>query len=485
MSAHLEEAFYGYMEMVVSRLQAEKKHFATTLASYPGFETSILGRILRAVESSDELKSLVSATEATTPADYFRYMGDYAVKNFFRRSGIYNQLREGRVPEVAPALSRYRAAFSRTTMRRTYMAPLDFLHMKAEAMQFQTFELRKFSETELALFLGQEINRTYYEDAVLDLENLQNFWWLLCHAESPLQCEPRDAGEPDPRVQMHLTPHREVETPMRILALYNWLIRPMLINYFGDGAPGLTWTPPRVPFVISVHDSLLQDPPSINVDLTQLQLATISNPETGDYIDGPLDYWDFDQSQSAAFEAFLLRAEAMVMSVTEVPQWKFVTTALDYLLKAFVSKGKEQLIWHITALESLLGQKGEALTDSIGRRVSQITAADLESQRETKRKFRDLYNFRCDIVHGNSDENGLLCDHLNEARYFARDTVIWFLEFLSALRGNWERDNPGRALPTRRDLLCFLDMSPMARTGMGAFAQSLPPNVPKVPNWED
>jgi hypothetical protein len=483
MSNHLEEAFYGYMEMVVKRLAAEKHKFADTLSAYPGFEANILDRILREVESSQELKSLVATTEATIPADYFRYMGEPAVKTFFRRSGIYNQLREGRVPDVAPALSRYRAEFSRTSMRRTYMAPLDFLHMKAEAMRFQTFELRKFSEPELALFLGQEINRTYYKDALLDLDNLKNFWWLLSHAESPLQCKPRDDAELDPRVQMNFTSHHEIETPLRILALYNWLINPMLVDYFGDGVPGLTWTPPRVPFVISVHDNLLQDPPSIQVDLNQLLLATIRVEDTDEYMDGPLDYWDFDVKESAAFEGVLRRTETMLLSIAEVPEWRFVTTALDYLLKALVSKGKEQLIWHITALESLLGQKGEALTESIGRRVAKITATDEKSQREARKKFRELYGFRCDIVHGNSPEKQLLCNHLNEARYFARDTFMWFLHLLTALRESWLAGESGRPLPTRRDLLCLLDMSPSARTGMGEIARALPPGFPNVATW--
>ena len=481
MSAHLEEAFYGYMEMVVKRLQREKQIFAATLAAYPGFETSILGRILREVESSDELKSLVAATAAATPPDRFEHKT--AVKSFFRRSGLYNELRKGCVPQVAPALNQYRAAFSRNTMRTRYLAPLDFLHMKGRAMRFQTFELRKFTQAELALFLGQEVNLIYYEDAVLELDNLENFWWLLSHAESPLGRKPSGADELDPRVQMHLTPHPEVETPMKILALYNWLVNPMLINYFGDGVPGLTWTPPSVPFLISVHDDLLQSPPAINVDLTRLLWATISVPETEEYIEGPLDYWDFDEGQSAAFEAFLRRTEAMVLNVTEVPEWRFVTIALDYLLKAFVSKGKEQLIWHITALESLLGQKGEALTDSIGRRVAQITAADEKAQKETRKKFRELYNFRCDIVHGNSAEKELLCHHLNQARYFARDTTMWFLSFLTVLREKWSSEDPGRPLPSRRDLLCLLDMSPVARAGIGGFARALPPDFPNVATW--
>ena len=483
MSTHLEEAFYGYMEMVVKRLQAEKHKFADTLNSYPGFETTILGRILGEVESSGELKGLVAVTEAATPPDYFRYMGEPAVKNFFRRSGIYNQLREGHVPDVAPALEQYRAAFSRTSMRRTYIAPLDFLHMKGQVMRFQTFELRKFSESELALFLGEAINRTYYKDAVLNLDNLHNFWWLLCHVESPLQCKPHDDGELDSRVHMYLTPHREIETPLKFLALYNWLINPMLVDYFGDGVPGLTWTPPRVPFVISVHDNLLQDPPAIQVDLNQLLLATIRVEDTSEYMDGPLDYWDFEEQESAAFEAFLRRTEAMVLSIAELPDWRFVITAIDYLLKAFVSKGKEQLIWHITALESLLGQKGEALTDSIGRRVAQITASDEKARREARKKFRELYNFRCDIVHGNSAEKELLCHHLNQARYFARDTTMWFLSFLTVLREKWSSEDPGRPLPGRRDLLCLLDMSPVARAGIGGFARALPPDFPNVATW--
>lgn len=64
MSTHLGEAFYGYMEMVVKPLQAEKRRLSAILASYLGLDASILGQILR------EVKSRMGALARALPPDF-------------------------------------------------------------------------------------------------------------------------------------------------------------------------------------------------------------------------------------------------------------------------------------------------------------------------------------------------------------------------------------------------------------------------------
>ena len=483
MKEDIEEAFYRYMERVVNDLQSEKTKHAATLAAYPTFETTLLDRILGKLESGAEFESLVASTEAIAHQDCSSQMRKHGVGDFFRRSGIYDHLKTGLVPEIGPALERYRAAFSKTSKCITHMCPLDLLHMEGTVMQVQTFELRKFSESELLLFLGQKVNRQYYKSAVLDLENLHHYWWLLHREEVPLQYKPGGAGENDDRARLHLTRHEEIEMPMKILALYNWLIRPMYIDYFADGVPGCTWTPPAFPFVIRTHDNLLEEPASIEADLNQLLLAVSYESDSDRHSYGPLDYWSFDGEATAAFEIFLRRTESMVLALKGIPEWQFLSMALDYLLKAFECKGKEQLVWHIIALESLLGQRGEPLTESIGLRLAAISAADQDEQRQIKKKFRELYNFRCDVVHGNSTGKEVLLAHLNEARYFARDTLMWFLYFLTGLREHWNKERPSQPLPSRKDLLCLLDMSPAARSGLGMIKSAMPEGFPHLPQW--
>jgi hypothetical protein len=481
--ADLEEAFYRYMERVVRDLQSERQKHAATLAAYPTFETTLLDRVLSKIESAEELQSLVQATQAALPPERLWCIGEQTAKNFFRRAGIYDALKKGRVPDVGPALESYRTAFLRTHKRVTHLAPLEFLCLSGSSLKFHTFELRKLSASELEAFLGQPVNRSYFKDAVVDPENWHHYWWLITHCDEPLPTGPSGAGEISLRAELHLTRHPELEFPTKILALYNWLINPLFVNHFGDGVPGATWTPPYIPFVIAVHDYLLESPFAIEAKFNADFQSVSYEPDSDEHPYGPLDYWNFDEARTAEFENFLRRSESMVLTLAGIQEWQFVRTALDYLLKAFENQGKEQLVWHMIALESLLGQRGEALTESIGQRLAVISSADPTEQRKIKKKFRELYNFRCDIVHGNAAGKEMLVDHLNEARYFARDTFMWFIHFLTGLHAHWVKENPGQALPSRADLLCLLDLSPSARKGIGLFKGALPEAFPCITDW--
>ena len=115
MKEDIVEAFYRYMERVVNDLQSEKSKHAATLAAYPTFETTLLDRILGKLESGAEFESLVASTEGIAHQDCSPRMRKHGVGDFFRRSGIYDHLKTGLVPEIGPALERYRAAFSKTS----------------------------------------------------------------------------------------------------------------------------------------------------------------------------------------------------------------------------------------------------------------------------------------------------------------------------------------------------------------------------------
>ena len=101
-------------------------------------------------------------------------------------------------------------------------------------------------------------------------------------------------------------------------------------------------------------------------------------------------------------------------------------------MKALQSKGQDQLLCYITAMEALLGEKGEGVTERLARRISTILR-NIEGDREQIwRDFRRLYEFRSHIVHGNKHGKEMLKTHVANARSFSRKTLVWFLHYLHA-----------------------------------------------------
>jgi hypothetical protein len=115
--------------------------------------------------------------------------------------------------------------------------------------------------------------------------------------------------------------------------------------------------------------------------------------------------------------------------------WHFFETALNMLVKAFFTDELEQLLWHITAIDALLGEKGD-VTEKLARRVASILGKTEDQQTKLKDSFKELYNFRSALVHGKrfDDEDPVDVGHLRKARDFARQTFIWFLDILITIQ---------------------------------------------------
>ena len=89
---------------------------------------------------------------------------------------------------------------------------------------------------------------------------------------------------------------------------------------------------------------------------------------------------------------------------------------MGYFVKAFFTdsfeKGLEQLLWNITALEALLGEKNDDLTESLARRISTILGTTKKEKKKIKKQFKELYNFRCALVHGIHFKEEIYIGHL-------------------------------------------------------------------------
>jgi len=91
--------------------------------------------------------------------------------------------------------------------------------------------------------------------------------------------------------------------------------------------------------------------------------------------DKPVIWTHLDAQETNGCEAFV-RAIANQVSLL-APQsqsvaWKFFERAGSYLLKGFFADGLEQLLWHITTVDALLGEDAPGATKRLPRRVAAI-----------------------------------------------------------------------------------------------------------------
>jgi hypothetical protein len=133
--------------------------------------------------------------------------------------------------------------------------------------------------------------------------------------------------------------------------------------------------------------------------------------------------------------------------------------AFKYLYTAFfindLSKATEQLLWHITTIEALLGEEGEGITSKLKHRLANILGKDYKGGRKkVKELFYKIYKMRCNLVHGRGYGEDISIDYLYEARNLARKACIWFIIYLNIIIN---KDCYKVAKPTREDILTLID----------------------------
>src|SRR5207249_2672993 len=156
-----------------------------------------------------------------------------------------------------------------------------------------------------------------------------------------------------------------------------------------------------------------------------------------------------------------------------------------FLVKANFSEGLEQLLWHITAIEAMLGKKiSSGLTNLLRSRISLILGNTKRERKDIATMFSRLYDFRSQLIHGNPalENRKIYLGHLNKARDIARHAAVWMLRYLHHVRQTLE--GSATAAPTKDDLLAVLDMDG-TRASTARILATLPASFPNVPDWTD
>src|SRR5207249_4396637 len=170
-----------------------------------------------------------------------------------------------------------------------------------------------------------------------------------------------------------------VQEALQLLATYHWRAEWWKESEL-EKEKG--WLGFNVPVVVHIDDDLLADPgpaPDLSLFEPWRPIAgTVIDEETGEQVnevigEEPVFWIDLDDQETKVFKAMMQRLDPIADSVrAKQHDWPFVEVALGFFVKAFFSKGLEQLLWHITVLESFLGKKGQGVEERLAPRIASI-----------------------------------------------------------------------------------------------------------------
>lgn len=477
----VQRAFFAYLKAVetafeVIKLQPRSKDDLLELHS----KTDQLRAMVEKLERGREFEDLLKATRSKFGNGWHSGKSEllwrHATHNFFCRCGYYTGAPSE--PFSAPTLLQtYEEAFQRRHVKTTFLSPMEFVSFP-EALRFSEFEIRKFDSDELDSIVGNDINRIFYPYAVLDTGVLHGYWFLIVRVqqEAPrlgmLNINLNDIGRISPEYS-HL-PSAIKRVLMRLI-LFDWVVEPD-----DDHLPYGSQFGFNLPFVITVNEDELRGP-IVAPDCSKLTMDLRVDPYTEEEYETPIVLFELSESKTLELKKSIERTDkSLRLLEADRNRWPFLKVAFGNLIKAFFADGLEQLLWHITALEAFLGEQKQGIATSLARRTAAILGTTAKERKKLRKQFDELYDLRCDMVHGNQFKRDAQWHQLFQARAFARRVTIWFIHYLGMIaaklnEGLWPGD-----VPKREDLLNLLDLSDQDRNRLKVLINNLPTGFPKL-----
>jgi len=454
---------------------------------------------VKGLEKSSEFDLLVEETLNLYSEDYHskdKSSWEQAVKYFFRRSGYYYNFFDGNNINIDILFKKYCESFKQRKTEVIYLAPMEFVDFKPDnlVMDFGTFQIRKFSKNELEIIFQNQINEIFYPWAVIDLDLLQNYWYIYFTQEEAITkigyinlYLDFDSLE---KVKSEYTNFPQaLEQRLRILSLYHWQAdwwKKDTIQEQTEKEVG--WFGFKIPVFFKINKCLIVAPNHNPYFKSKLLTEPIYDVKGNTIGEGPTMYIHLNEEETNSFKVFTKETTKIINCIDmNKNKWKFLDIALGYFVKAFFTdsfeRGVEQLLWNITTLEALLGEKNNDLAESLARRISIILGTTQNEKKKIKKQFKELYNFRCELVHGSHFEKEIYIGHLRLCRDFVRKTILWFLHYLYFIQEEILGEGNCKKTIERKDVLNFLDLEPNSRENIKNLSYKLPKDFPRVKGW--
>jgi hypothetical protein len=415
------------------------------------------------------------------------------VRNFFRRSNIYHNIYLRNKIDVGLAFKIYIDAFQRTEINESYFAPLEYIDFAKNYIDFGQFQIRKFGIKELDELFQNRLNKIFYPSAFIDAEQIEEYWFICASKSIPApkigvihfeQAEWMDICHVD--IEYANYPE-EIMPFLKSLSLFDWgadwLKESLKTKEIKDIEVG--WFRFHIPFIYTINDDLL-DSPNHAPNLSLLPKEEYFDESIQDVCLRRPSFIYLDNEKTNKFKEFIAHINNLLLSIrTEENNWQFFDIAINFFIKAFFSNGIEQLLWHITSIESLLGQVDKS-TDNIANRMALILGRNNKEKIIIKNKFKGkkgLYDFRCRLVHGKTFKSKAYINHLWEARSLSRRIILWFIHYLSRIQDQVIQQNDAEKIPTREDILLLIDLDLSTRNRMKRLLINLPETFPFMEEW--
>lgn len=417
-----------------------------------------------------------------------------ALRNFIRRSEYYLNLAKSTPIDTEQILSKMTEAFQTKTRQVTYVAPMEFVRFSNKPLEFRLFTIRSYTSSELESLLQNQVNEAFYPShhaTTTDLGRLTWYSFIVVTETEPAERLGRfgtflaDVG----KVNIKFSEHPPIEKALKQLALVDWEAN-WLEPTADPDSEWEQWERFSVPFVFRVTDDLLSYP-SHRINTSQLTTTSyvFIDPETGepDEEEGPDVRISLDTEQGARLQAYVRKVDDALLKVESAgSSWAFYDRALSFLVKAFSTYELEQLLWHIAAIESILGEKKTGVTNRLVHRVSIILGDTEATRKEARSQFLKLYEFRSQLVHGAEFEQQIWEGHLRKARNVTRQVLVWFLYYLENITGQVRASSEQpTTFPSHEELLLMLDMKPTTRETIARHLPDIPTSFPNLPSWLD
>lgn len=375
---------------------------------------------------------------------------------FFRRSRFYLNAFNG---EKVSAQSYFDHLLSLTQKRNVKITRLWTCAASfppQEIVDLGSFQIRKYSPKQLDILVGNEINQIFYSNAVVNSKILSRFWFVkeeitvaregltdgvtIFEQRTGTSIRPSSEDQPESEPLDREFPPR----PLQLLALGDWLPneRKAHQEFFS------------ILFDIQVDDDVLAAPSPVPLGARTIDSLV-------DFYDDPGSWVSVDISQLEELKRRAKVASTVLDGIDlEKYDWQFIRIALGYLGKAFrTNYGLDQLLWYVVALESLFGEKGGEVGATVRNRLSNALGSTEAERKVLQKRFNKLYDFRSDLVHGNTYSRRAQIAHLADARDLARQSVLWLLKFVAQVHSELSRQNVSpEKFPRRRELLEVLDL---------------------------
>jgi len=427
-------SFKKYIESVKSKFQDNNSSKVIKHLKVYDFDIKIK---IEELENEQEFFQLLDDTKkiespfVSSNIIFKNHKGDWKtpIKNFFRRSSCYLNIINKKEIDSDVLFNDYLRSFRKENTQITYFALVESVYFSKENMEFDSFRIRRFNVSELDTIFSGAINENFYPFAIIDSERLQNYWFICV---SEVNTFTTFSFDYDGKAKLdHSKFSKPVESALKKFSLFDWQL-----DFAKDSdEKDKLWIAPSIPYVFKVNDNLLDGPSHIYFDYKQLATKPLFASHTNEEIGEEPDFFiHLDKKETEEFEKFILKIENQLNIISKkYGELPFIDIAFGYFIKAFFSQDDvEELLWHISTIEALLGEKTEGLTNLLARRLALIIAKERESREKINKEFKELYNFRSKLVHGGplSKKKKLYVGHLFKARDISRDTILWFLYFI-------------------------------------------------------